>query len=131
MKNCCKLSVALLVVTFFAGCGNDVVTEQARLSSPNGYVDAVYTTYSYGGAAGGVGHCVTIEARGSEHADRKLCELLGSHMEGLALAWRGDVLVIRYSGGDITAFSNATYLPGPGQKMQRYEIELSRQSDAK
>jgi hypothetical protein len=107
------------------GCGSDVVTQVASEISPDGQAVAVYSIYEYGGAGGGVGHCVSIMP--VSDLTRDDCALLASRGSSFKIAWRGTTLVVKYKEAHITKFTNEVYVSedaGPGAT---YEIELMKE----
>ena len=99
--------VAIACVTLCA-CSADKVIEVQRAVSPDGNVVAIYRQYLYGGAAGGVGHCVSIVSLPDvQTAD---CLLLASRPSRLTLTWHGDVLRVHYAKASITKFRNEAYV---------------------
>lgn len=104
-----------------SGCGPDRVLEIGRADSPDGQVVAVYRQYLYGGAAGGVGHCLTIARTVAANVD---CFLLASDLKGLEMCWVGSILEVHYDEATITDFRNHVLVTSESGSGREYEIRL-------
>jgi hypothetical protein len=103
-------------------CAQDRVVEMSRLPSPDGAVFAVYEQHLYGGAAGGIGHCISITASAKEYLPD--CMLLASSISGLRLTWNGRILNVHYRAASITEFRNEYFKNINKSGVVRYEIQL-------
>jgi len=133
-----------LSVPVLGGCDDPVQRthdgeELARVTSPNGNLDAVLMRYTYGGAAGGgVDSNVYIVRKDSPVVSKPGHEILRADpMSGGALVWkRNHMLQIQYDVAHIQAFRNLWGLSeienvGPtGERDFEVEIQLVPKSDA-
>ena len=139
------VSVVLSIsISVLGGCVGQVQPthdgdELARVTSPNGYLDAVLMRYTYGGAAGGgVDSNVYIVRKGSPVVAKSGNEILRADpMSGGALVWKRDhLLQVQYDIAYIQAFRNLWGLheienAGPtGERDFEIEIQLVPKSDA-
>lgn len=137
------LMVVALSASLLAGCDEqpytkDEGTELARVTSPNGELDAVLMRYMYGGAIGGVDSNVYIVRKGAPVIPKRGGEILTADpMSGGALTWKRDhLLQVQYDIAYIRAFRNLWGLHeienvGPtGQRDFEVEIQLLPKSDA-
>jgi hypothetical protein len=144
-----NLTVIVVVVvavstSVFAGCDEQAYTkgegtELARVTSPNGQLDAVLMQYIYGGAVGGgVDSNVYIVRKGDPVVPKPRSEILRADpMSGGALVWkRNHLLQVQYDIAYIQAFRNLWGLyeienVGPtGERNFEVEIQLLPKSDA-
>lgn len=117
-----RASTILATLMSLSACSSDQILEVSRTLSPDGRVAAIYRIYHYGGAAGGVGHCISVGSA-ADVADTD-CDLLASHISGVKLEWKGDVLLVHYEEASITQFRNEIYLAEGSRASKRYEIQL-------
>lgn len=115
-----------LVMGMLAGCAQDHVVEVLKLPSPDGRAVAVYRQYQYGGAAGGVGHCISlhsIDTPPKQIADGD-CDFLASSVSQLGMNWQEDILRLSYRDASITRFRNEAFIRADFEPPKRYEIRL-------
>jgi len=91
--------LAMIAAIALVGCG-DEIRDVASIQSPNGHVVATYKKYLFGGAAGGIGHCISISPI-DERTERE-CPLLGSRVCIRQISWNGNELTVRYYNGMFT-----------------------------
>ena len=144
-----NLAVLVLVVvavstSVLPGCDQQAYTtgegtELARVTSPNGQLDAVLMRYICGGAVGGgVDSNVYIVRKGASVVPKRGSEILRADpMSGGALAWKRDhLLQVQYDIAYIQAFRNVWGLHevenvgATGERDFEVEIQLSPKSDA-
>ena len=136
--------VVAVSTSVLAGCGEQAYTkgegtELARVTSPNGQLDAVLMRYMYGGAVGGgVDSNVYIVRKRAPVVPKPRSEILRADpMSGGALVWKRDhLLQVQYDIAYIQAFRNVWGLHeiedvGPtGERDFEVEIQLLPKSDA-
>ena len=133
--------VAAVSTLVLAGCDEQAYTkgegtELARVTSPNGQLDAVLMQYIYGGAVGGgVDSNVYIVRKGAPVVPKPRSEILRADpMSGGALVWKRDhLLQIQYDIAYIQAFRNLWGVENVGPTGERdfeVEIQLVPKSDA-
>src|SRR5882672_5090827 len=106
-----------LTICFLIGCGESgqapktrifLGSEEARVTSPNGQLDAVIIREDGGGAAGGWEWYVYIVAKGSGVDEHKSHPIFNAGtLTGQKLAWsQANLLEINYDIADIEHFRN-------------------------
>ena len=134
---------ALLGILFLSGCGDEdsysKKTENMRVTSPNGQLDAVLATYIYGPAAGGgVDSNVYIVRKGAPTFYKAGREVFSADpMSCGKLVWKRDhLLEIHYDIASIHEFRNTWGLyeienvGSTGSRNFEVEIELVPSSDS-
>jgi hypothetical protein len=143
------LRTTCVVVFLFGACvlgscgdqpgSNRDGSEQIRVRSPNGQLDAVLMIFTYGGAAGGgVDSNIYIVPRGAQVVGKPGREILTADpMSGVKLVWKRDhLLEIHYDIAYIRGFRNLWGLHeiadtgDIGQRDFEVEIQLVPDSDA-
>lgn len=117
-----RSQLLILVLAVLTACESDKVIVVDRVISPDRRAAAVYRKYLYGGAAGGVGHCVSVSS--PAEIDEADCLLLASRISDLKLLWSGNVLFVHYSDASITQFRNEAYISTDTLDTSKYEIRL-------
>jgi len=112
------IAFCVLISFYFSGCDEGPVPHQnlfsnsselTRVTSPNGYLDAVLVTYSYGGAAGGgVDTNLYIVRKGAPVFMKPGHEVLTADpMWGGRLVWKREhLLEVHYDIAYINGFRN-------------------------
>jgi hypothetical protein len=71
--------------------------------------EAIYEEILWGGAAGGITHCIRVQLPDAKATDD--CDIMGTHLTEIQLNWiRDDVLKLNYCEGQFTNFTNLLYL---------------------
>lgn len=114
----------MMAVGVLVACssGTDTVRIMAEVVSPDRQVVARYVQYLYGGAAGGIGHCISVSPTTGPASED--CPVLGSHLEDVTLAWAGNTVVVRYSSGDVTRFREDVSVSGLNGRSSIYKLRL-------
>ena len=117
-----SLIFLLPILLVISGCGKDIERTILEVPSRNGKVKAVYSQILYGGAAGGVGECISLVFTETNEADT--CSVLGMRFKGIKMNWNNNVLYIYYEKAVITGFSNMKTFRDSNGTNWNYEIRI-------